>query len=154
MGTAFSAAAFAQPAWFAVTAAPARATTRVGNADVQVLLEAVRHFERLHRRHGGGSVRQQLIHFVHHQAQAALHGSYSDAARQNLFSAVAQATWMAGLTTVDSGRHALGQRYCAQALNIAVQAGDRLYAANLHGNHVSLVDAGLRGAPLRFPDIP
>lgn len=31
---------------------------------------------------------------------------------------------------------------------------DRLYAANLHGNHVSLIHAGLRGAPLRYPDIP
>ncbi|WP_313888201.1 hypothetical protein [Lentzea alba] len=130
MGTAFSAAAFAQPAWFAVTATPARATARVGNTDVQMLLETVRHFERLHRRHGGGPVRQQLIHFVHHQARAALHGSCSDAVRQDLFSAVAQATWMAGLTTVDSGRHALGQRYYTQALNLAVQAGDRLYAAN------------------------
>jgi gluconolactonase len=31
---------------------------------------------------------------------------------------------------------------------------DRLYAANLHGNHVSLIDAGLRGAPLVYPEIP
>ncbi|MET8763680.1 hypothetical protein [Lentzea sp. NPDC004782] len=95
MGTAFRAAAFAQSAWFAVTAAPARATTRVGSSDVQVLLETVRHFEGMHRRHGGGSVRQQLIHFVNYQARAALHGSYTDAVRQDLFSAVAQATWMA-----------------------------------------------------------
>ncbi|TWP52193.1 hypothetical protein FKR81_11495 [Lentzea tibetensis] len=132
MGTAFTAAAFAQPAWLALTT-PATAWaegTRIGNSDVEVLLATVRHFETLHRRHGGGTVRQQLIHFVHHQARAALHGTCSDRVRRDLFSAVAQATWMAGLTTVDSGRHALGQRYYAQALNLASHAGDRLYAAN------------------------
>lgn len=30
---------------------------------------------------------------------------------------------------------------------------DRLYAANLGGGHVTLIEAGLRGAPLHYPDI-
>ncbi len=30
---------------------------------------------------------------------------------------------------------------------------DRLYSANLGGGHVTLIDAGLRGAPLHYPDI-
>lgn len=138
MGTAFTAAAFAQPAWLALTMPPdhdraREAGARIGSPDVEVLRTMVRQFEQLHRRHGGGVARPHVVQFVHHQARAALHGSYTDQVGRELFSAVAQATWLAGLNTVDSGRHALGQQYYTQALNLALRAGDRLYAANVLG---------------------
>ncbi|GLZ34708.1 hypothetical protein Lesp02_68950 [Lentzea sp. NBRC 105346] len=136
MGSAFTAAAFAQPAWLALTVPPDHDRSheggaRIGSPDVEVLKSMVRQFELLHRRHGGGVSRPHVVQFVHHQARAALHGSYSDKVGRELYSAVAQATWLAGLNTVDSGRHALGQRYYTQALNLALHAGDRLYAANV-----------------------
>lgn len=57
--------------------------------------------------------------------------SYPDHLTRDLHRAVAQATWLAGLTSIDSGRHALGQAYYAQALHLAHQSGDRVYAANI-----------------------
>lgn len=134
MGSAFTAAAFAQPAWLAVTMAPAKAAdARVGSADVEVMSMMVRQFEQLHRRHGGGVARPLVVQFLHHQAQAALGGSYTERVGRELYSVVAEATWLAGLNSVDSGRHALGQQYYTQALNLARQAGNTLYAANVLG---------------------
>ena len=138
MGSAFTATAFARPAWLALTMPPDEDRTRadgprIGMSDIEVFLKTVRHFEQLHRRYGGGAARPHVVQFVHHQARSALHGSYTDQVGRELFSAVAQATWLAGLNTVDSGRHALGQQYYTQALNLALHAGDRRYAANVLG---------------------
>lgn len=134
MGSAFTAAAFAQPAWLALTMAPAQADgARVGSADVEAMSMMVRQFEQMHRRHGGGITRPLVVQFLHHQAQAALRGTYTERTGRELCSVVAEATWLAGLNSVDSGRHALGQQYYTQALNLARQAGDTLYAANVLG---------------------
>ncbi|MFJ8965512.1 hypothetical protein ACIRG5_39615 [Lentzea sp. NPDC102401] len=134
MGSAFTAAAFAQPAWLALTMTPANAAgARVGSADVEAMSMMVRQFEQMHRRHGGGITRPLVVQFLHHQAQAALRGTYTESVGRDLCSVVAEATWLAGLNSVDSGRHALGQQYYTQALNLARQAGDTLYAANVLG---------------------
>ncbi|NKE58515.1 hypothetical protein FXN61_17480 [Lentzea sp. PSKA42] len=134
MGSAFTAAAFAQPAWLALTMAPAHAEgARVGSADVEAMSMMVRQFEQMHRRHGGGITRPLVVQFLHHQAQAALRGTYTERVGRELCSVVAEATWLAGLNSVDSGRHALGQQYYTQALNLTRQAGDTLYAANVLG---------------------
>jgi tetratricopeptide (TPR) repeat protein len=135
LGSAFTAAAFAEPALLAVTMPPEASATkaagqRIGAADVEVTLNIVRQFEQLHRRFGGGVVRPRIVHFVHQQTQAMRDGSYGERVGRELSRAISQATWLAGLTSVDSGRHALGQRYYTQALNLAKQAGDHLYAAN------------------------
>lgn len=136
LGAAFTTAAFAEPAWLAMTmpsesAAARAAGTRIGAADVQMITDTVRHFERLHRRFGGGIVRDQVVAFVHQQARSALRGTYTESVGRDLVRGVTQATWLAGQINVDSGRHALSQRYYAQALNLAQQAGDRLFAANI-----------------------
>lgn len=134
LGSTFAAAAFAEPAWLAVTM-PTEATTsagtRIGSTGVEAITATVRHFERLHRRLGGGIVRQHVVGFVNQQADDALRAACPDRVRSDLYRAVSQATWLAGLTSVDSGRHALAQRYYAQALNLAQQSGDTLYAANI-----------------------
>ncbi|WP_063710845.1 hypothetical protein [Actinokineospora enzanensis] len=136
LGSVFAAAAFAGPAWFAITAAApgdlARAGgARVGPADIEVLRDTVRHFEAMHRRHGGGLVRGQVVQFLHQQARIFGDASYTDAVGRQMAGVLAEMAFLAGLTTVDSGRAALGQRYYAQALGLAVRAGDRSFAANL-----------------------
>ncbi|WP_337661856.1 hypothetical protein [Actinoalloteichus sp. AHMU CJ021] len=104
---------------------------RIGTAEIKVLGEMVRHYESLQRRFGGGQVRDRVVRFVHDEARVAAEATYSEQHGRELFSTLAQATWLAGLTTADSGRHALGQRYYAQALHLATQAGDTLFAANV-----------------------
>lgn len=136
LGATFATAAFAEPAWLAITmpadsSAAKLAGIRLGANDVAVIADTVRHFERLHRRFGGGAVRDQVASFLHQQADLALRASYTDRVGGDLLRAVSQATWLAGLTSVDVGRHALGQAYYVQALNLAQQTGDRLYAANI-----------------------
>jgi tetratricopeptide (TPR) repeat protein len=136
LGSAFAAAAFAEPALLALTV-PAQAHAsrsgggRIGWSDVEVFLHTIQHFEQLHRRFGGGAVHDQVVRLLHGYAEQALHGSYTDEVGRALFSTVAQATFLTALTSVDAGRHALAQRYFTQALHLAQQNGDPAYAANV-----------------------
>ncbi|MGH3567039.1 MAG: hypothetical protein ACRDRH_13595 [Pseudonocardia sp.] len=134
LGSAFSAAAFAEPALFALTVPPAESTARaagrrVGMADVEVLTEQVAHLGKLQYQYGSGRVREQMVALLHREANQLLHGSYAEKTGKALLSAVASATRSAGFMTADVGRHALAQRYHIQALDLAMRAGDRRYAA-------------------------
>ncbi|MDQ3153528.1 MAG: hypothetical protein M3R63_18040, partial [Actinomycetota bacterium] len=134
LGSVFSAAAFAEPALFALTVPPADSTARVagrriGMADVEVFTEQVTHLRQLDYHYGSGRVRVQVVQLLHHEAYELLHGSYTAKTGKALLTTVAQATKLAGFTAADGGRHSLGQRYFIQALDLAMRAGDRLYAA-------------------------
>ncbi|MGH3623196.1 MAG: hypothetical protein ACRDQ5_15595 [Sciscionella sp.] len=134
LGSAFSAAAFSEPALFALTVPPVESTARargrrVGMADVEVLTEQVTHLRTLECRYGAGRVREQLVQLLHHEANQLLHGSYTETTGKALLTAVANATWVTGYMAWDVGRHSLAQRYYIQALDLAMTAGDRRYAA-------------------------
>ncbi|MFI6031876.1 hypothetical protein [Amycolatopsis magusensis] len=136
LGSAFSAAAFSEPALAALTTPPAQSTARVGGqrigmADVEILQQNLTHLRHLDHRYGAGRVREQVVQLVHREAGKVLHGSYSQKTGTALLGAVAQASWLAGSMSADIGRHALAQRYYIQTLNLAMQAGDRAYAANV-----------------------
>jgi hypothetical protein len=133
LGTAFTAAAFSEPALFALTVPPVENTARtggrrVGMADVEILTEQVTHLRTLECRYGAGRVREQLVQLLHHEANQLLHGSYSEKTGKALLTAVANATWLTGYMAWDMGRHSLAQRYYIQALDLAMTAGDRRYA--------------------------
>ncbi|MGH3932000.1 MAG: hypothetical protein ACRDTF_18725 [Pseudonocardiaceae bacterium] len=139
LGSVFSAAAFAEPALLALTAPPAEVTARTGSrrigmADVEIITEQITQLRRLDYRYGSGRLREQVVSLLHREANQLLHGSYTDKTGKALLSVVAQATNLAGFTAEDVGRHSLAQRYCIQALDLAMRAGDRLYAANMLGN--------------------
>ncbi|AHI01862.1 hypothetical protein [Kutzneria albida] len=136
MGSAFTAAAFAQPALMALTVPPVASAASTGGgritaSEVQVALETVRHYEGQHRRYGGAAVHQQLVQFLNAQAVRAQEASYTEAVGRQLLSALSQGTVLAALTAVECGRHALAQRYYTQALNLAMHAADRPFAANV-----------------------
>ncbi|HVK24271.1 MAG TPA: hypothetical protein VM677_23195 [Actinokineospora sp.] len=153
LGSTFAAAAFAEPAWMAMTSSPARELAevgRIGRTDVEILRSTVRHFERLIRVHGGGRVRPQVVQLVHQQSRAIQDGTYGEQVGRDLASALAEATFLAGLTSVDSGRHALGQRYFAQALGLAMRAGDQSFGANVLAEMSLLtIDIGANSADQR-----
>ncbi|MGH4019067.1 MAG: hypothetical protein ACRDT0_07485, partial [Pseudonocardiaceae bacterium] len=135
LGSAFSAAAFSEPALFALTMPPADSTSRaaggrrIGMADVEVFTEQVTHLRTLECRYGSGRVRAQMVQLLHHEANELLHGSYSAKTGQALLGAVANGCWLAGYMAWDMGRHSLAQRYYIQGLDLAMTADDRLYAA-------------------------
>ncbi len=136
-GTAFTTAAFADPALFALTAPPVASVARdagnrrIGMTDVEILTDNVAHLRRMDFRFGSGRIRQQAVQLLHQAATTLLHGSYSDSTGRALLTAVAQAARLAASTAEDVGRPALAQRYYIQALNLAMNAGNRLFAANL-----------------------
>jgi hypothetical protein len=120
----------------ALTVPPAEGTARaagrrVGKAEVEILTEQVSHLRQLDCHYGSGRVREQVVSLLHREANQLLHASYSDKTGKTLLTAVAQATNLAGHTAADMGRHSLAQRYYIQALDLAMRAGDRLYAANM-----------------------
>ncbi|HKR48617.1 MAG TPA: hypothetical protein VJT72_03375 [Pseudonocardiaceae bacterium] len=95
LGSAFSAAAFAEPMVFALIVPPAQGTARaagqrVGMADVQVLTEQVDHLTRLGFQFGSGRVREQVVVLLNREANQLLHGSYSEKPGKALLSGVAQ----------------------------------------------------------------
>ncbi|MGH3930828.1 MAG: hypothetical protein ACRDTF_12710, partial [Pseudonocardiaceae bacterium] len=134
LGSVFSVAAFAEPMVVALLVPPAQGAAhagsqRVGRADVQVLTEQINHLNKLGQEFGSGRVREQVVVLVHREANQLLLGSYSEKTGKALLSGVAQATRLAGFMAADVGRDALAQRYYIQALDLAMRAGDRLYAA-------------------------
>ncbi|MGH3972872.1 MAG: hypothetical protein ACRDS9_06060 [Pseudonocardiaceae bacterium] len=136
LGSAFSAAAFSEPALFALTVPPTETTARtagrrVGMADVEIITEQVAHLKRLDHRYGSGRVREQMVQLLHREASTVLHGTYSEKTGKALLSAVAQASSLACWTAADVGRHSLAQRYAIQALDLAMAADDRPYAADV-----------------------
>jgi hypothetical protein len=136
LGSAFTAAAFSEPALFALTVPPAENTARVsgrriGMPDVEIITENIAHLRRLDHRYGSGRVREQVVQLLHREASTVVHGTYSEKTGKALLGAVAQASWLAGSMAADVGRHSLAQRYYIQTLNLAMSAGDRLYAANV-----------------------
>jgi hypothetical protein len=136
LGSAFSAAAFAEPALFALIVPPAGATARaggrrIGMAEVEILTEQVVHLGKLDHRYGAGRVREQVVALLHREANQVLHSSYSEKIGKSLLTAVAKATRLADYTAADLGRHSLAQRYYIQGLDLAMRAGARAYAAEL-----------------------
>lgn len=134
VGSVFSAAAFSEPALFALTAPPAggaarAAGRRIGMADVEVITEHVAHLRRLDHRYGAARVREQVVQLLNREADTVLHSSYSEKTGKALVGVVAQVADLAAGTAMDVGRHALAQRYFIQALDLAMSAGDRHYAA-------------------------
>jgi hypothetical protein len=135
LGSAFTAAAFSEPALFALTVPPAEniariAGRRIGMPDVEIIIENVAHLRRLVFCYGSGRVREQVVQLLHREANRVMHGTYSETGKA-LLAAVAQALRLAGSMSADVGRHSLAQRYYIQALNLAMSAGDQLFAANM-----------------------
>ncbi|MGH4001393.1 MAG: hypothetical protein ACRDTJ_28485, partial [Pseudonocardiaceae bacterium] len=134
VGAGFTAAAFAQPALYALTnqAAPlvaVEAGRQVGFSDVEAIRATTVHFRQLDQSHGGAHLRTQVVRVLNHEATNARTASYSEAVGVALFSALAELTCLAGYLTFDAGRHALAQRYYVQSLNLARHAGDRTFTA-------------------------
>ncbi len=143
LGSAFSAAAFSEPALFALIVPPAESTARaagrrMGMADVEILTEQITQLRQLDYRYGAGRLREQVVSLLHREANQLLHGTYSDKIGKALLTAVAQATKLAAFTAADVGRAALAQRYFIQGLDLAMAAGDRLYAAAVLGEMSSM----------------
>ena len=134
VGSGFTAAAFAQPALYAVAtpAAPLQASAigrHVGFTDVEAIRATTAHFRQLDQTHGGAHLRNQAVRVLNDEVTSARDASYSEAVGAALFSALAELTCLAGYLSFDAGRHAVAQRYYVQSLNLARHAADRTFTA-------------------------
>ncbi|MPZ81973.1 MAG: hypothetical protein GEV28_16910 [Actinophytocola sp.] len=100
-------------------------------SDVEIITEHVTHLRRLDFRYGSARIREEVVQLLNREANTIMHGSYSEKTGKALLGAVGQVSRLAGSMAADIGRHSLAQRYYIQTLNLAMSAGDRLFAANM-----------------------
>jgi hypothetical protein len=99
--------------------------------DVDILTGNVAHLKWMDNRYGSGRIRERSVQLLHHAAATLLRGSYSDSTGRALLTAVAQPARQAARMAADVGLHALAQRYYIHALNLAMDANDRLFMATI-----------------------
>lgn len=101
LGSAFTAAAFSEPALFALTVPPAEPPSRtqgarLGMADADILAQNIAHLRQLDHRYGSGLVREQVVGLLHRETNHVMYGSYSESTGTALLNGLAQASWLAG----------------------------------------------------------
>jgi hypothetical protein len=102
---------------------PAKSIRHVGRADVEAIREVTQTFYRLDNLFGGGRARLTVVRYLHDEVGPLLHdGRYSETVGQDLFSAAAELTRLAGWMAYDLEQHGLAQRYLIQALRLAREA--------------------------------
>ncbi|MFD0224369.1 Tat pathway signal protein [Streptomyces hirsutus] len=129
---AYSAAGLALPAtsWWA--AAPAEAAKRpavsfrqVTSTDIDDVRELTRFFSARDQQRGGASGRSALAGHLRDEAVPLLGSRFAtERIRRNLYSAVAEMTYLAGGMAFDASQHRTAQRYLTLAARIAAEAGD------------------------------
>lgn len=106
-------------------------SVQVGPADVAMVKATTEMFAQLDDRFGGGHARHAVVQYLSRDVAPLLAGRYTEAVGRALFSAVAEATLLAGWMAYDSCLHGLAQRYFLQALRLAQDGGDRCLAGSV-----------------------
>jgi hypothetical protein len=81
--------------------------------------------------YGGGHVRRVLLSYFRSEIVPLLRARHPEQVRGELFSAAAEVAEMLGFSAYDAGRHGAAQRYFAQGLRLAGEAGDPVLGARL-----------------------
>lgn len=110
---------------------PSEGRVRVGLADVATIKATSDMFAQLDDRFGGDHARHAVIQYLSRDVAPILTGQYTEAVGRVLFSAVAEATLLAGWMSYDACHHGLAQRYFLQALRLAQDANDRRLAGSI-----------------------
>ncbi|MFJ5779276.1 Tat pathway signal protein [Streptomyces sp. NPDC093094] len=130
--TAYSAAGLALPAatWWA--AAPAQAANRhavsprtVAQSDIDDVRELTAFYSARDQQRGGASGRSALAGHLRDEAVPLLGSRFhSEQLRRDVYSAVAEMTYLAGWMAFDASEHRSAQRYLTLAARIAAEAAD------------------------------
>ena len=115
----------------APTEAAERVGLRVGLADVAMVKATSDTFATLDDRFGGQHARHAVIQYLSRDVAPLLSGRYTEGVGRALFSAVAEATLLAGWMSYDACQHGLAQRYFLQGLRFAQDGGDRRLAGSI-----------------------
>ncbi|WP_163547817.1 hypothetical protein [Candidatus Frankia nodulisporulans] len=102
----------------------ARLSLTAGPADA--IRATASHLMDLDFRFGGGHVRRLLLFYFHSEVVPLLKGQHADPVRREIFRAAAEVAELLGWSAYDAGRYGAAQRYYAQGLRLAREAGDEL----------------------------
>lgn len=128
-----AAVAFPLDRWREITErgrAAARSGTRVGRSDVEAVQEMLDLFQSSDERLGGDHGRLAIVEYLTTDVATFLTGRYATrGVRQDMFSAAAELTFVAGWKAFDSAAHGLAERYFLTAVRLAAEADNRCLGA-------------------------
>lgn len=114
---------------------PAPATTLTPVADgcrVEQVHSAIRMFDEMDNRFGGGHVRTSIVLYLSTEVVPMLQQRGTGAQeRRRLFTAAAKLAAMAGWSSYDNAEYGLAQRYMTQALRLCAEGGDRVLGGQI-----------------------
>ncbi|MZE53316.1 Tat pathway signal protein [Streptomyces sp. SID5770] len=138
-GAAYSVGGLALPGepWWdeAPERARSRATgpgRRVGGTEVRAVREMTEFFSRRDQRHGGVDGRTALHQYIVDDVARYVGGTFSgEKARRSLYSAAAEAVYVAGWMGFDASQHEAARRHFTLALKLAAEADDAPLAGHI-----------------------
>ncbi|MGW8602425.1 Tat pathway signal protein [Streptomyces sp. NPDC055893] len=108
------------------------AKRRVGATEVRAVREMTEFFARRDQRHGGVDGRTALSQYIVDDVARYVSGVFSDEySRRSLYSAAAEAVYVAGWMSFDASRHEPARRYFTLALKLAAEADDAPLAGHI-----------------------
>jgi len=104
----------------------------VRDVDIATIRNMTTAYRGLDNQHGGGSVRESAVRYLHHEVAPLLKEARFDKNfGGQLLQATAELTQLVGWMTYDAADHGAAQRYLLQALRLAQAAGDRALGAEI-----------------------
>ncbi|MFE7580663.1 Tat pathway signal protein [Streptomyces gardneri] len=105
---------------------------RVGETEVRAVREMTEFFARRDQRHGGVDGRTALYQYIVDDVARYVSGVFSNEnSRRSLYSAAAEAVYVAGWMSFDASQHEPARRYFTLALKLAAEADDAPLAGNI-----------------------
>ncbi|WP_225802861.1 Tat pathway signal protein [Streptomyces sp. NK15101] len=105
---------------------------RVGKTEVRAVREMTDFFARRDQRHGGVDGRTALYQYIVDDVARYVSGVFgSEASRRSLYSAAAEAVYVAGWMSFDASQHEPARRYFTLALKLAAEADDSPLAGHI-----------------------
>ncbi|MFF3607297.1 Tat pathway signal protein [Streptomyces sp. NPDC002463] len=105
---------------------------RVGETEVRAVREMTEFFARRDQRHGGVDGRTALYQYIVDDVARYVSGVFSsETSRRSLYSAAAEAVYVAGWMSFDASQHEPARRYFTLALKLAAEADDAPLAGHI-----------------------
>ncbi|MFD0074563.1 Tat pathway signal protein [Streptomyces sp. NPDC127166] len=105
---------------------------RVGETEVRAVREMTEFFARRDQRHGGVDGRTALYQYIVDDVARYVSGVFSsETSRRSLYSAAAEAVYVAGWMSFDASQHEPARRYFTLALKLAAEADDAPLAGHV-----------------------
>ncbi|MFF7081760.1 tetratricopeptide repeat protein [Streptomyces lavendulae] len=126
---------------------------RIGMTEVNAVIAMTEYISDMDDRFGGRRTRPMAAAFLVNTIAPHLRASAPDGVRKAMLSAAADHCYLTGYMAMDEREDGLAQRYYAQALDLATQAGDHLtFCTTLRGMSVQAVDLGHSALAVRLAD--